>query len=491
METIRTNKIRSTERPESGKSENFLRLENLWQPVSIETEQQLLGAILINNEAYPVVQDLIEPQHFYDWIHQQLFEICGSLIRMGKLASPVTIKPLLPADIDIGGMTVSQYLARLAAEATTVINAKDFAQVIRDLYDLRTIGEVGEQLRPRGGVDPVDAASWGVDQLDAIVSGRALSSVRAMTMPAAVARAVDAAATAYQNEGKILGMPYGLVDVDSKLLGAQKGNLIVIAARPSMGKSALALCFSRNLSKAGYAGVFYSLEMGDVELTQRMIADEIFDDGRMTYWQIRSGRFHESVFKRITEAAERLSGLPLVIEQQPGLSVSQIAARARQRKRRGKLDFMVIDHLGLIASSGRYSGSRVNEIGEMTAGLKGLAKELDCAVILLSQLNRTVEGREDKRPRLSDLRESGAIEQDADVVIMLYRKAYYLERSEPQAGTAEHVVWVTEMEGCHNELHLLIEKQRAGPVGTVKVFCDIGSNAVRDLVNHQQIGEMA
>jgi len=179
-----------------------------------------------------------------------------------------------------------------------------------------------------------------------------------------------------------------------------------------------------------------------------------------------------------------------VIEQQPGLSVSQIAARARQRKRRGKLDFLMVDHLGLIASSGRYSGSRVNEIGEMTAALKGLAKELDCALFLLAQLNRAVEGREDKRPRLADLRESGSIEQDADAVIMLYRKAYYLERSEPAAGTADHMVWQRELEDCHNELQLGIEKNRAGPVGSVKCFIDVGCNAVRNFVNDQPMEEM-
>lgn len=461
-----------------------------WQPFDLASEQQLIGAVLMNNDAFQVVQEIVEAQHFHEPLHQQLFDICATLIKMGKLASPVTVKPFLPSDHDIGGVTVSQYLARLAAEATTIINSRDFAQVIRDLYDMRCIGEIGEQLRPRGGVDPVEQASWGVEHLDGIVSGRALASVRAMTMPQAIARAVDAAAVAYQNEGRLLGMPYGLSDLDAKLLGAQKGHLIVIAARPSMGKSALALCISRNLAKAGYAGVFYSLEMGDIELTQRMISDEIFDGGRMTYWQIRSGRFHESVFKRITEAAERLSIIPLVIEQQPGLSVSQIAARARQRKRRGKLDFMVVDHLGLIASTGRYSGSRVNEIGEMTAGLKGLAKELDCALILLSQLSRAVESRDDKRPRMADLRESGTIEQDADTVIMLYRKAYYLERSEPPAGTAEYLVWVKELEGCHNELQLLVEKNRSGPVGAIKVFCDIGANAVRNLVSDQPIGEM-
>ncbi len=450
-----------------------------WLPCSIEAEQSLLGAILMQNDCFAVVQDIVESHHFYEGIHQDLYEICSTLIKNGKLASPVTVKSFLPSDHDIGGMTVSQYLARLAAEATTLINAKDFAQVVRDMYDIRVIGEVADQLKPRAGVDPVDVAAWGVDQLDSLVSGRSVASMRAMTMPQTVARAVDAAAVAYQNEGRILGMPYGLADLDAKMLGAQRGHLIVIAARPSMGKSAFALSISRNMAWAGFHGVFYSLEMGDIELSQRMISDEMFDQGRMTYWQIRSGRFHESVFQRITEAAERLSDLPLVIEQQPGLSVSQIAARARQRKRRGKLDFIVVDHLGLIASSGRYSGSRVNEIGEMTASLKGLAKELDCAVFLLSQLNRAVEAREDKRPRMADLRESGSIEQDADVVIMLYRKAYYLERSEPAVGSAEHMVWQTEIEQCHNELLLLIEKQRAGPVGSIKCFIDVGCNAIR------------
>lgn len=457
-----------------------------WKPFDISCEQQLIGAVLLNNECFGLVESVVEPQHFSEAIHQQLFDVCRSLIRMGKLASPTTIKPFIPADVDIGGMTVSKYLARLAAEATTIVNAKDFAQVIRDLYDLRMIGEVGEQLRPRGGIDPVEQAAWGVEQLDGIVSGRVLESVRAMTMPAAMARAIDAAASAYQNEGKMLGLPYGLSDLDAKTLGAQRGHLVVIAGRPSMGKSAVALGIARNMAYAGYAGVFYSLEMGDIELSHRLVADDIFDQGRMTYWQIRSGRFHESVFQRITEAADRLSKLPLIIEQQPGLSVSQIAARARQRKRRGKLDFMVVDHLGLIASSGRYSGSRVNEIGEMTANLKGLAKELDCAVFLLAQLNRAVEGREDKRPKLSDLRESGSIEQDADTVIMLYRKAYYLERAEPPDGSAEHLVWQEELGRCVNEIHLLIEKQRAGPVGTVKCFVDIGANAIRSLAQ----GEM-
>lgn len=462
-----------------------------FHPHSIESEQGLLGAVLINNAAFNVVQDLVRAEHFFEPVHQQIFDICSTLITRGKLASPTTIKPLLPADQVISGnMTVSKYLARLAAESTTIVNAPDFARIVRDLYDLRAVGDVGLQLAPRGGVDPVDQAAWAIDQLDGIVSGRSVASMRAMTLQASVVRAVDAAAIAYQNEGKLLGIPYGLRDLDAKTLGAQRGHLVVVAARPSMGKSALALCFSRFMASAGFSGVFYSLEMGDVELSQRMIADEMFDNGRMTYWQIRSGRFAETVFQRITEAAERLAGLPFWIEPQPALSVSQIAARARQRKRRGKLDFMVVDHLGLIPSSGRYS-NKTNEVGEITSGLKALAKELDCCVILLVQLNRGLESRDDKRPRMSDMRDSGNIEEDADVVLMLYRKAYYLERSEPPAGSAEYLVWQQSMEACIHELQIGVEKQRAGPVGVVKVFCDIGANAVRSLARDQHLpGEM-
>jgi replicative DNA helicase len=452
-------------------------------PHDIQLEQELLGCLLVYGNGHQLVTDVVRVEDFFEPLHQEIFDIISKLSVMGKPATPVTVKSFLPSDFLIAeGMTVSQYLARLAASATTLATAKEFATMIRDLSDYRAIINVVETTATMKGIDwsPQDAATQAIDMLDGIVAKRSNEgALPSLTMPQAISRAVEAAAVAYQNEGKMVGIPFGLADLDAKLLGAQKGQLIILAGRPGMCKTGFSLSIARNMAHAGFHGVFFSLEMGDVELSQRMISDEMFEDGRMTYWQIRSGKFHESVFQRIADAGHRLSELPLVIEQQPGLGVSQIASKARQHKRRGKLDFLIIDYLGLMVSSDRYSGNKVNEIGEITAGLKALAKELALPIILLCQLNRKVEERDDKRPRLADLRDSGNIEQDADVVIMLYRKAYYLERSEPPAGSAEYMVWQTEMEQCCNELLCLIEKQRAGPVGTVKCFIDVGCNAIR------------
>jgi hypothetical protein len=225
---------------------------------------------------------------------------------------------------------------------------------------------------------------------------------------------------------------------------------------------------------------WHSLEMGDVALSQRMVTDEAYDFAKVAYSWLRSGRFNEKQFVAIRDAGLRLQGLPIRIEQQPKITIGQLAARARQEKRRRGLDFFVVDYLGLMESSARYKGNRTNEIGELTAGLRALAKELDCAALVLSQLSRGVEGREDKRPNMGDLRDSGNIEQDADVIIMVYREAYYLERKEPPPGSAEHVVWQDAMQKNFNKLLLIVEKQRMGPIGAVEVFCDIASNAIRD-----------
>lgn len=448
---------------------------------SIESEQMLLGAVLMNNAAFTVVDDIVQAEHFSEPIHRQIWEVCATLCRVGKFCNPVTLQNYLPSETKVGDITLRQYVARLAAEATTIVNAPDFARNIRDMADRRLIIEVGTELRESREPDTVALAAWAVDYLDGIVAAHSMSGAPAVDMDEAVTRAVDAAAVAFQHEGRPRGVSYGLRALDERTLGAMPADLVVIAGRPGMGKSALALGIARNLALAGERCLFWSGEMGDVALTQRMIADHLWQPGRrLTYWQIASGKFREERFQDIRDAALEMSKWPLRIEQQPGLTVAQIGARARQYKRRHGLKALIVDHLGLVRPSGRYAGNKVNETGEVTMSLKALAKELGIPVFLLSQINRGVEQREDKRPTLSDLRNSGDIEQDADTVLILYRPAYYLGKKEPAAGSAEFILWADEMAKVEHRLDCVIEKQRSGPVGTVRLYCDIACNAVRN-----------
>lgn len=463
-----------------------------WQPVSIESEQALLGAVMINNDALQFVQDFLEPWHFFEPLHVQIYEIMLKLISMGKVANPLTLRTFVPEGLVVEGMTVSQYMARLAASATTIINARDYGRNIRDLALHRQAVSIGEELMRPVPVDISQLATDSIDALDDIVATYGTEAERAIAMPALMSKAVDAAAQAYQNEGMLLGMSTGLADLDKKLLGLHGGDLVIMAARPGMGKTALLLSLARNLGRAGHPGQIFSLEMGGVSLAQRMISDELFDNNPLEYTILRSGRFHERTFERITEAAKAIALLPLTIEQQSSLTLSQIAAKARRHKRTKGLKWLAVDYLQLVKSSGRYAGNRVLEVGEITAGLKLLAKELDIPVILLSQLNRQLESREDKRPTMSDLRESGNIEQDADVILMLYREGYYVERAMPRDArpdSEEFASWQIKMKRVGNALDIIVEKQRQGPIGSIRVYCNIGCNAVRDLVDNSQLPE--
>lgn len=451
---------------------------------SIESEQGLLGAVLMNNAAFSVVDDIVEAKHFFEPIHRDIWEVCGSLIRAGKLCSPVTLKTFLPAETKVGDMSLRQYVAMLAAEATTIVNAPDFARLIRDYADRRLMREVATEVLETHEPDNLKLAAWVVDHYDGIVAAQSMNGAPAMNMDQAVVRAIDAAASAFQRDGKPRGLPYGLRALDEKTLGAMPGDLVVIAGRPGMGKTAFALGALRNQAAEGNRSLFVSLEMGDVALTTRMISDQLWRPSRrLSYWQISSGKFREERFQEITDAGRELAALPIRIEQQPGLTIAQIGARARQYKRRHGLKALWVDHLGLVKPSGRYAGNKVNETGEITMGLKALAKELGIPVYLLCQINRGVEQREDKRPSLSDLRNSGDIEQDADTVLILYRPAYYLAKKEPAAGSAEFIIWSDEMNKFENRLDVAIEKQRSGPVGTIRLHCDIACNAVRDEIS--------
>lgn len=446
----------------------------------IVAEQTLIGLVLIRNEVFPAISENVAAEHFFEEAHQSIWDIVKSLIGMGKLASPITVKEFLPADLKIGELSVQVYMARLAAAACTVSEAPHMAAMVRDLADRRAIVGVAEQLATSKPMDPADLASWGIDELDRIVSQRSMGSVPSLAISASVARAVDSIALAYQNDGKLTGMSWGLSELDRKTSGLAKGELTILAGRPGMMKTGLALNFARALAQAGHSGVLFSLEMGDVSLSRRLLSDMIFDRREVPHFRMKSGRVSEEDFTAIRDAGLDLAKLPLRIEQQTGLTVSTIGARCRQMKRKTGLDFVIVDHMGHVQASDRYAGSKVNEIGEISSGLLRLARELDVAVIALSQLSRGVESRENKRPTISDLRDSGNIEQDAATVLLLYREAYYLQNAEPKIGTAEHQIWQEKMVGCYNELEIIIGKQRDGGTGTVRAYVDVTCNAVRD-----------
>src|SRR3954466_4854603 len=454
-------------------------------PHNIEAEQALLGAILVNNEAFYRVSDFLEPVHFFEPIHQKIYELGSSLIRAGKVASPVTLKTFLPPDLDIAGMTPSQYLARLAAEATTVINAEDYGRTIYDLAIRRTLIIIGEDvvnvaydapvdLAPREQIEDAERRLYELAETGRYDGGF-------QRFATALTTAVDMAAKAYQRDGNLSGLATGIADLDRMLGGLQKSDLVVLAGRPGMGKTALATNLAYNIAKAWRGevrpdGRTESVDGGIVasfscattaeQLATRIIAEQT----EIPSYRIRRGEIDPSDFDKIAQMAREMEALPLYIDETGGLSISQLTARARRLKRQKGLDLLVIDYIQLLSGSGkRAQEGRVQEVTEITTGLKALAKELQVPILALSQLSRQVESRDDKRPQLSDLRESGSIEQDADVVMFVFREEYYLKNKMPKEGSAEFFTWQSEMEAIAGQAEVIIGKQRHGPTGSVKL----------------------
>jgi replicative DNA helicase len=453
-------------------------------PHNIEAEQALLGAILVNNEAFYRVSDFLEPKHFLEGIHQRIFEITGGLIRAGKLATPVTLKTFLPSDLDIAGLTVNQYLARLAAEATTIINAEDYGRAIYDLSIRRDLITIGEDMVNLAYEAPVDATPQTHIEdaerklFELAETGRFDTGFLRFTQ--ALTTAVDMAARAYQREERLSGLATGLRDLDKYMGGLQKSDLIVIAGRPGMGKTALATNIAYNVAHSfqpetkadgtveavdgGRVG-FFSLEMSAEQLATRIISEQT----EIASSTIRRGQITDADFEKIVAFSRTMQDLHLYIDETGGISIAQLAARARRLKRQRGLDLLVIDYIQLLQGSTRRSSeNRVQEITEITTRLKALAKELNVPIVALSQLSRQVESREDKRPQLADLRESGSIEQDADVVLFVYRDAYYLKNGEPRDyNSPEHGEWQAKYEKLRYQAEVIIGKQRHGPTGTV------------------------
>jgi replicative DNA helicase len=466
-------------------------------PHNIEAEQALLGAILVNNEAFYRVSDFLDAAQFHEPLHQQIYQIAADLIRAGKVATPITLKTFLPTDIDIGGLNASQYLARLAAEATTVINATDYGRTVSDLALRRNLIGIGEDMvnvafdapvdfAPREQIEDAERRLYELAETNRYGSGF-------QRFAQALTTAVDMAARAFQRDGKLSGIATGLKDLDSKMGGLQQSDLIIVAGRPGMGKTALATNIAYNVAHAyrgevqpdgstttvngGIVG-FFSLEMSAEQLATRIIAERT----EVPSSTIRRGGISENDFEKIKDVSIEMQNLPFYVDETGGLSIAQLAARARRLKRQRGLDLLVIDYIQLLqGSQRRASESRVQEVTEITTNLKALAKELNVPIIALSQLSRQVESRDDKRPQLSDLRESGSIEQDADVVMFVFREEYYLANKEPRPGSEEHLKWQTDMALVHGKAELIIGKQRHGPTGTVQVQFDAHVTRFGDL----------
>ncbi len=451
-------------------------------PHNIEAEQQLLGAILTNNDVYDRIASIIGPQHFYEPVHARIFEVAQARISKNALASPVTLKAFLEDDEGLKELGGPAYLARLAGAAISSFAARDYAQMIYDFAIRRELMALGRDITDKAG--RVEVSSEPKEQI--VEAEQALyklgeqgqSESGFQSFLRAVTDAVNVANAAYQRDGGLSGLSTGLTDMDKKLGGLHRSDLLILAGRPSMGKTSLATNIAFNIAKSyrrgklqdgsegavngGVVG-FFSLEMSAEQLAARILSEA----SEVPSEQIRRGDLTEGEFRRFVDAAKALEACPLFIDDTPALAISQLAARARRLKRTHGLDVLIVDYLQLVRPA-TAKDSRVNEVSEITQGLKAIAKELDIPVVALSQLSRQVENREDKRPQLSDLRESGSIEQDADVVMFVFREEYYKEREKPGDHELDKMAaWQAEMEALHGKAEVIIGKQRHGPIGSI------------------------
>ena len=453
-------------------------------PHSIEAEQQLLGGLLNNNDLYYSLEDKVDPEHFYDPVHSRIFEIISTRIKDGKLASAVTVNTFLTEDEGLKELGGSSYLAQLMAGSVASSAIKDYSKLVYDLAIRRELIILGQEISSRAQSIKVDEQPEEqiilAEQNLYKIGDSGKSETGFKSFLKALGEAVQVANAAHHRDGNLAGISTGFIDLDKKMGGLHSSDLIILAGRPSMGKTSLATNIAYNIAKSfkkndnadgtsetlngGIVG-FYSLEMSAEQLAARILSET----AEIPSEQIRRGDMTESEFRRFVEAAKSIESSPLFIDDTPALTIAQLASRARRLKRTHGLDALIIDYLQLVrAGSGR--DNRVNEISEITQGLKAIAKELNIPVIALSQLSRQVENRDDKRPQLADLRESGSIEQDADVVLFVYREEYYKEREKPSDHDLEKMaIWQEEMDRLHGRAELILGKQRHGPIGTVEL----------------------
>ena len=455
-------------------------------PQSQEAEQALLGALLYDNEVYHRISGIVQAKHFYNPIHVRIFDSIAVLIERGNLADAIVLKNRFSQDetlVDIGGV---EYLALLLDNAPPGSTAPEYAKLILDMSMRRELIRLademkGEATNPDSETDPQAQINKAESQLYSLAElGGTQSGF--VSFENALIKSIEMASAAFSRDGHLSGTSTGLIDLDRQLGGMHRSDLIILAGRPSMGKTSLATNIAFNIAKkfkrerddngiektteGGVVG-FFSLEMSSEQLATRLLAEH----SQVPSHKIRRGDITAEQYEHIRDSADEINRIPLHIDDTGGLSIGALSARARRLKRMVGLDMIVVDYLQLLTGGNSMSSStnRVQEVSMITQGLKALAKELDIPVLALAQLSRQVEQRDDKRPQLSDLRESGSIEQDADVVMFVFREEYYLARSEPSEGTEEHLQWQEEMEKLHGKAEVIIGKQRHGPIGTVKL----------------------
>jgi replicative DNA helicase len=469
-------------------------------PHNFEAEMAVLGAILTNNRAFEQVSEFLRKEHFADPRHGKIFAAIEHLRSSNQLADPITLKNYFEGDGTLDQIGGASYLARLAASIVSVVNAADYGRIVHDRFLRRELISIGEDIvngaydvtLEESATDRVEAAEQSLFNL----ASEGTYQRDFKTFTEALKAAVDVAEAAHGRGGGLAGVPTFLKAIDHKLGGLHPSDLIILAGRPGMGKTALATKFALNAARGGpdrgHASgqgttvAFFSLEMSAEQLATRIIAEEI----EVSSDKIRRGAMKTEDFTRVVEASHTLSRIPLFIDDTAGVSVPQLRTRARRLKRQHNLGLIVIDYLQLLRGpAGQRQENRVQELSEITRSLKILAKELHVPVVALSQLSRAVEARDDKRPQLADLRESGSIEQDADVVLFIYREEYYLKNKEPPPEDKNYPAWVERMEKHHNKADVIIAKQRHGPTGTVPLFFEHQFTRFADLAEDARLPE--
>ena len=456
-------------------------------PNNIEAEQSVIGSILVTNEIFDEINTIISNSNFYDPMHQRIFEAIENLIYKGMLANPITLKGFFEDEKD--DINIPEYLVKITKFSTSTRQAIEYSKIIYDMFVRRELIKISEQTIDSAQISDLNTNGQTIIEnserllFDLAEKGSFNSSL--MKFDEAMKQTIEMASAAYKNEEGIVGVPTGLRDLDDRLGGLHQSDLIIIAGRPSMGKTALATNIAFNaaqkLQDSGKKSsiAFFSLEMSSEQLSTRILAEQ----SKIKSNDIRRGRISDEQFDKFIETSKNISELPLYIDETPAISIAAMSNRTRRIKRLFGLDMIVVDYIQLMRGTFNNKDGRVQEISEITQGLKAIAKELSVPVVALSQLSRAVEQRDDKKPQLSDLRESGSIEQDADVVMFVYREAYYLERKEPRPATVEHAEWQAKMNEISNLAEIIIGKQRHGPTGNVMLEFEAMFTKFKDTQN--------